>query len=443
MNKKIIDIVSLEPDALLRKNKSFCAAPWVHTHTWPDGRVFPCCMSDYHEVLGNLNESNSFKEIWNNENYKTLRQDMIEGKERPDICNRCYVQEKHSITSLRESITTKFWEETKQQLENTKEDYSADLKLSYWDYRFNNICNLSCRTCGPDLSSSWYQDHISLYGNPPKYSITKFVTFDPNTNYSIHDELVTSQIEYVKEIYFAGGEPILMPEHLDIIQRLIDKNKLNVGLRYSTNLSVLSYKGVNFLDLWPKFEDVSIYVSLDEIGDRAEYWRNGTSWPRLAKNIKLLIELEKKHPNIEMGYSPTISIFNIHRMHDCVKYLIDNKLINTYTPFSFNILQGPNEFNIKNAPKKLKILARESLKELKLITAGWDNQPTDIDIMQNWLDEEHDHDEIFYKTAKHLAEIDKIRNQNLKLVAPELYEIYREYNYDQYYNNFTPCKPIN
>jgi len=441
MNKKIIDIVSLDPSSLLKENKSFCAAPWVHTHTWPDGRVFPCCMADYNAVLGNLNESKTFEAIWNNENYKTLRQDMIEGKERPDICNRCYAQEKHSITSLREKITKEFWKETKEQLENTKEDYSADLKLPYWDYRFNNICNLNCRTCGPDLSSSWYQDHITMYGKPPKYATTKFVVFDSNKEHSVHSELIENQIEYVKEIYFAGGEPILMPEHLDIIQRLIQKNKTDILIRYSTNLSVLSYKGKNFLDLWPKFKKVMIYVSLDEIENRAEYWRNGTNWSRLEKNIKSLIELEKKHQNIKMGYAPTISIFNIHRMHSYMRYLVDNRLINEYTPFVFNILQGPTEFNIKNAPEQLKISARKSLKELKSITAGWPRQSKDIDIVENWLNEEKVDEEIYYKTARHLAEIDKVRNQSLKSVAPELYEIYQTYDYDRYYNNFTPCKP--
>jgi hypothetical protein len=45
---------------------------------------------------------------------------------------------------------------------------------------------------------------------------------------------------------------------------------------------------------------------------------------------------------------------------------------------------------------------------------------------------------MYIETAKELAEIDKIRKQHLKDVAPELYEIYKEYQYDFYYNNFTP-----
>ena len=442
MNKKIIEIVLQDPKTILEKNKAFCAAPWIHTHIWPDGRVFPCCMSEYHAVVGNMDNAESFKQIWNNENYKNLRKDMIDGNLRSDICNRCYEQEKYSITSLREKLTKEFWKDLVEQLENTQDDFSAELKIPYWDYRFNNICNLSCRTCGPDLSSSWYQDHISMYGKVPKYATTKFVVFDPAKEHSVHEELIESQIDHVKEIYFAGGEPILMPEHLDIIQRLIQKNKTDVILRYSTNLSVLTYKGENFLDLWPKFKQVLLYISLDEIENRAEYWRNGTNWYRLEKNIKSVRELGYKYQNVKVGYAPTISIFNIHRMVEYVEYLISNKLIDPYTSFVYNILQGPVEFNIKNAPQELKSKANDSLERLKKITQGWPRHIADINNLQNWLNEETVDDNIFYKAAKHLAEIDKIRNQRLSDVAPELYDIYKIYGYDEYYDNFTPHKQI-
>ena len=28
----------------LKDSKSFCIAPWMTSHTWPDGRVLPCCL---------------------------------------------------------------------------------------------------------------------------------------------------------------------------------------------------------------------------------------------------------------------------------------------------------------------------------------------------------------------------------------------------------------
>lgn len=440
MNKKIIEITSLDARTVLKENKSFCAAPWIHTHIWPDGRVFSCCLAEYDAVLGNVSNTDKFSDVWNNENYRTLRKDMVEGKLRTDICNRCYVQEKHGIDSLRLRLTRNFWDDTIEQLYSTSEDFSTNLKISYWDYRFNNICNFSCRTCGPDLSSSWYQDHISLYGNVPTHAPTKFVVIDSVNHNSLHQELIENQLDHVKEIYFAGGEPILMPEHLDVIQRLLKHRCSEVSLKYSTNASTLSYKGFDFLEAWPKFKDVVIFVSLDEIFERAEYWRNGTNWSKLEKNIKALVELEKKFPNVEIGYAPTISIFNMHRLDTMVEYLIKNNLIHFTTPFSFNILQGPKDFNIKNATTELKEMARVSLKKLKRML--YPKFSHDIKIMQNWLGEECEDKEYYFKTAKHLAEIDKVRNQSIKNIAPEIYNIYKEYMYDQYYDSFTPYKSI-
>lgn len=438
MNKKIIEIVSSDAKTILKENKSFCAAPWIHTHIWPDGRVFPCCMSDYRAVFDNVNEKGSFLDIWNGETYKNFRKDMIEGTVREDVCNRCYEQETHSIRSYREKLTTEYWNDLKNQLIETKDDFSADLNLPFWDYRFNNICNLSCRTCGPDLSSSWYQDHIKLFGLLPKHSPEKFVVFDPQKEGSMHKELIEDQIKNVKEIYFAGGEPVLMPEHLDIINRLIDTGRTDVLIRYSTNLSVLSYKGFNFLDVWPKFKEVLIMISLDDIGERAEYWRNGTDWNRLEKNIKTVMELSKKYPNVKVGYAPTISIFNVHRLDIYMEYLLKNNLINIYTPFAYNILQGPMEYNIKTLPKKYKDRAKESIDRLEILIKHWDKHQPGIQSMRSYLDEQVSNEEEYQTLAAYrFARIDKVRNQSLKNVAPDIYEIYENFGYEQDYESFT------
>ena len=33
-------------DSLVKHGKHFCVLPWVHFHSWPDGRVMPCCVAD-------------------------------------------------------------------------------------------------------------------------------------------------------------------------------------------------------------------------------------------------------------------------------------------------------------------------------------------------------------------------------------------------------------
>lgn len=437
MKNKILDAIGAEQ--LLKENRSFCSAPWIQTHTWPDGRVFPCCMSNYQASMGTVSTDTKFITVWNGDDYKKLRQDMISGIPRPDVCSRCYEQEQHFGRSSRTELTTSYWKEIKQQLLLTEEDGTSPMDLIYWDYRFNNICNLSCRTCGPDLSSSWYDDHVKQYGVSPKFQKTKFTIFDSTKDGSVHQELIENQIDKVKEIYFAGGEPILMPEHQDIIHRLIEHGRTDVILRYSTNLTTLTYKGTKFLDLWPTFKKVMLFISLDEIGKRAEYWRNGTNWIRLESNMKIVRAVSRQHTNFQIGFAPTISIFNIHRLDIYMQYLIDNDLIDQRTPFSYNVLSGPMAYNIKIMPLKYKQRANESLDRLEKLVGTWSHHSNNIKSVRNWLNDSVENPEKHLEYgAKQFATLDKIREQNLEEIAPDIYEIYKDFNYNDYFNSFTP-----
>ncbi len=56
--------------------------------TW-DGLVAPCCFDkDATHRLGNLNNQ-SFKEIWNNDNYKQFRNELFKSRKNIDICANC------------------------------------------------------------------------------------------------------------------------------------------------------------------------------------------------------------------------------------------------------------------------------------------------------------------------------------------------------------------
>ena len=56
--------------------------------TW-DGLVVPCCFDkDATHQLGNL-KNQSFKEIWNNDNYKQFRKELMKSRKNIDICANC------------------------------------------------------------------------------------------------------------------------------------------------------------------------------------------------------------------------------------------------------------------------------------------------------------------------------------------------------------------
>ena len=56
--------------------------------TW-DGIVVPCCFDkDAKHQLGDL-KKDSFNKIWNNSNYKQFRTEILQGRDKIDICTNC------------------------------------------------------------------------------------------------------------------------------------------------------------------------------------------------------------------------------------------------------------------------------------------------------------------------------------------------------------------
>lgn len=404
--------------------KYFCTAPWVHMHTWPDGKVFPCCNCNIVKNFGNLNEK-PLLDIWNSEEVIQFRKDLLNNVPRPDYCSRCYEMEESGSISLRNDFNNKFYNEFKEQSKNEE----VPLKLYHWDFRFSNLCNQSCRTCGYYLSSSWYDDFYSQYGKTPPDMNLKFTQF---TKDNMNKHIIEEQIMYVKEINFAGGEPTIMEEHKFILEKLLEYNRTDVKIRLTTNLSSLNFKGLNFLEVWPKFEMVDVCVSLDEIDDRAEFWRNGTNWGKFIKNIKQVKELTIKFKNVKLNINVTTSIFNSHRLTAIVQFLIDEKICDNDSGVYFNPLIEPNYFNAKHMPEDYKTMAIKDLESLKLMPY---QKKSNIDPIINKIKFEADISAI-KEAAKQLAQIDKIRGQSLEKVAPELYKIYKDYGYDEYYAEF-------
>ncbi len=48
---------------MIEKPDTFCLAPWVSIHTWPDGKVFPCCLWNSRDPVGNVNTPKIDKKI--------------------------------------------------------------------------------------------------------------------------------------------------------------------------------------------------------------------------------------------------------------------------------------------------------------------------------------------------------------------------------------------
>ena len=91
LNEKFSRYKMSKKGTYVAKNKlaNHCWKLWqTNVITW-DGLVVPCCFDkDASHKLGNLKEQ-SFKEVWQNDNYKKFRKDLMSSRKNIDICANC------------------------------------------------------------------------------------------------------------------------------------------------------------------------------------------------------------------------------------------------------------------------------------------------------------------------------------------------------------------
>ena len=399
---------------LLSESKTFCIYPWIHLHAYPTGEAYPCCHSEMNYPVGNC-KTNTLKEIWNSEPQKKLRVDML--SENTNVaCGRCYEQEQSGFFSGRKSANKHHGHQIDRIDQTTDTGHVDEFAMTYWDIRFSNLCNLRCRSCGSIFSSQWYQDQVKLAG--PEWAIkNKSLNYAGQHETDMWEQLI-EHIDHVEQIYFAGGEPLMMEEHYLILEELERRKRFDVRLIYNTNFTQVKLKNRSVFDYWKKFESVAVGASLDAMGPRAEYIRKGTVWKVVEENRKNMIEI---CPKVDFYISPTLSIMNALHLPDFHKAWVEKGLINPQD-LNVNILQDPMHFRIDIASEEYKQQIQQKFEKhlewlrpldiLHRATVGFESAIT----FMNKTNNTKLIDTFWAKTS----ELDYIRNEDIIDVIPEL-----------------------
>jgi len=406
--------LSLKQQHLLSQSKTFCMYPWIHLHAWPNGQAYPCCHAEPNPQFGST-RTQSLAEIWNGQPMKQLRQDML--AETPNrSCTRCYEQEESGFFSGRQSSNKHHGHHIDRVAQTLPSGQFDQFEMTYWDIRFSNLCNLKCRSCGHIFSSQWYQDQAKLAG-PEWKDRNTVLNYAGRTETDMWTQL-EPHLDYVEQIYFAGGEPLLMEEHYNILEELVRRNRFNVRLIYNTNFTHTDLKGRSVFEYWRQFENVAVGASLDGMGSTAEYIRKGTKWYDVVKNRHDMI---CTCPNVDFYISPTLSIMNAWHLPDFHKEWVSAGLIRAQD-LNVNILQDPAHYRIDIAPAEYKQRLEEKYSKhlswmsdrdpLQRATQGFRSAIA----FMNATDNTQLIDTFWRKTH----ELDSIRNENILDVLPEL-----------------------
>jgi MoaA/NifB/PqqE/SkfB family radical SAM enzyme len=400
------------------KKETSCPALWMHLHVINDGRAFPCCMTPLEDSnsFGNVNDQ-SLIEIMNSPKAKSMRVGMMNGDPLPPSCHRCTEKEVLGLNSYRTGMVNGYTNIIKDRVKDTLPDGTINyVELNSWDFRFSNYCNLSCRTCAPLFSTSWSKDFKVLWG---KKANDKVLINLENANPFWKD--LEEQVKHVKEIHFAGGEPVIMEEQWRLLDMLVERNLTDIELFYSTNATMLTFKGRNILDLWKKFKNVHLSLSIDGEGPAFEYVRNRGKWADVEQNLK-----DINAAGIKNWVHPTVSILNIYRLtelHDKLIELdaVDLKKLHNYfvTEFHINPLFTPNYYCLTSLPPHHKQAVAKMLTDYadkmydlyRLPKESW------IGII-NFMNTS-DTSNLWPNFVDMTKRLDKIRNQNFLEINPE------------------------
>jgi sulfatase maturation enzyme AslB (radical SAM superfamily) len=225
-------------------------------------------------------------------------------------------------------------------------------------------------------------------------------------------------LDYVEQIYFAGGEPLMMEEHYNILDELERRGRFDVRLIYNTNFTQIKLKNRTVFDYWKKFKSVAVGASLDAMGPRAEYIRKGTDWAVVEHNRRQMLEI---CPDVDFYISPTLSILNAWHLPDFHRSWVEQGLLKPQD-LNVNILQNPEFYRIDIAPASYKETIRikfeqhlewlRPLDPLLRATVGFESALNFMSATDNSA--------LISKFWEKTDQLDAIRKENLLEIIPEL-----------------------
>jgi sulfatase maturation enzyme AslB (radical SAM superfamily) len=340
-------------------NKWRCPAIETGIAIYDNNVIRPCCKIswDYYKPIESIKDSNRFIDLY---------QDDLP----PTVCSYCTQAESKGLDSYRQSFL-----KLEKQKTNTK-------SIQFLDFKHSNFCNAKCRICTPHHSHLWDKELNNV-------DVIRQSNIDEYLDMLVNSELI--------EIYFSGGEPLIIKDHYIILKRLIKENiSQSVNLRYSSNLSTLSYKNTDIFKLWKQFKSVQVSASAEGIKEMYNNMRSGLDWNRFEKNLQKLSE-----NNISFSIAFTLNNLNIWFLNETLTYF-KSKQWN----YSISVIEGPADFTLKEIPNHIK---EQALSELK---SCYDLIPKNI---YNYIAQEIESKETggFTLNINDQKHYDTTRNENL------------------------------
>lgn len=356
------------------------------------GRAVPCCINHEYSFGSTIEES--LYDIYSTDNKKwtEFRQQFLTGSKLPPSCIRCIQKEQAGHKSHRIFSNEKY-----EHLLPKIPIETHELYIAFWcGAGFSNLCNLKCRMCSPLLSTSIAIEENHLPKTASFNNIDDFYRF------------FNDNLETLEEIAFEGGEPMMIEEHFKILEYLINKNKVNVRLKYHSNLTNIKLKNYDIIEMWSHFNEIELRVSIDACENRNHYIRYPSNWDNIISNLTLI---KNSCPNVKIDLALTIQLLNAFDALNLHKFMNDNELVHSIT---YTILVNPKYYQLTVLPIEIKQRVEEHWSEFS------SNEYVKLFLSHMWSS---DDSKLLPDFFAHTFSKDKIRNNDFFTTFPEFADL--------------------
>lgn len=342
---------------------TMCYAKWAQVSLHLTNGMTNSC---YHPPLHKINIDNlrnNPSSLHNTDEKKQERKMMLAG-ERPPGCSYCWKIEDTGNRSDRIYRSGEDW------AQNSRKDIietldTGDIAPRYVEVNFNQSCNFKCSYCGPQLSTAWERE-IKDYGpykindesnQPGVHNDIKFLAKDglmPLKVKSEYNPYIEAFWRWWPQLYkklemfrITGGEPLMDANTFKVLDYIYKNPSGYLEMSITSNFCPPKKDLMNkFIEKVKKLEEIQIwkdeerfnpgsgnhwyvnmalknfalYVSLDSVGEQAEYIRNGLNYSEMQNNV--LNFLDETH-NTTLTFINTFNVLSVPNFKEFLQYILD------------------------------------------------------------------------------------------------------------------------
>jgi organic radical activating enzyme len=484
-------------------SKTMCYAKWAQVSMHLTNGMTQSC---YHPPLHKIDISQLKKNpsvLHNTEQKKKERGMMLHG-ERPQGCSYCWKIEDVGGRSDRIYRSGEYW------AQNARYDIfeamdTGDVTPRYVEVNFNQACNFKCMYCSPHLSTAW-EDEVKEFG--PYSVLTPHDTPTEHNNIGALTDAGLMPLKVRQEenpyleafwrwwpdlykklevLRMTGGEPLMDANTFKVLDYIYENPNQWLEVSVTTNMCppkpelfgkfIDKLKKLEEIQIWEDKErwnpgsgnhwyvnmavkNFAVFVSLDSVGEQAEYIRAGLDYPVLQKNVRQLLA---DTSNTTLTFINTFNALSVPKFKDFLKYILELrtaynryaqgvKKIPIHDPYNTHpdyevhprqriwfdvpLLRNPAWQNIHILPEEFETYLEDAIKfmednvEIGNFDGFYDFEIEKVKRNLAVMKERVANQTVNRKNfAQYFAEYDRRKGSNLSKTFPELTNLYEEWKH--------------